>query len=111
MKKKIFVEDKKRLYIEDIFEDTSPDEAINKLIQFCDKFKEKQDCKFTIDYGYEGCIEIYLTYKRVETDDEYKKRLKKEQKAKDKKALEKKRREESERRQYEGLKKKFGGNN
>jgi len=107
MKKKIFVEDKEYFCIENIFEDKSPDEAIDKLIKFCHRFKENQDCKFTVDYDY---YRVYLIYNRIETDEEYEKRLKKEQKANDKKVLAKNKREESERRQYERLKKKFEEN-
>lgn len=106
MKKKNFVEDKERLYLDDIFEDKTLDEVINKFLQVREGLKEKQDCKFKIDYCY-GEIQdgIYLTYKRVETDKEYEKRLEKEQKVKEKQ----KKKEDSERRQYERLKKKFEG--
>ena len=70
---------------------------------------EVVNCRFETNYyGYDGGMEVEIIFYRMETDQEYDKRLSLEQKQKDlfkKKRLNK---EEKERAEYERLKKKFG---
>ena len=68
---------------------------------------EVSSCKFQVYAGY-GTDQIELMFYRMETDEEYDKRISREKKKKD--VLEKKRldKEKKERAEYERLKKKFG---
>ena len=92
--------------LEDIFDRTSPEEAIDKLIEICNNTGGEQH-KFSVEYYLADEPYILLTSFRFETDKEYERRLNAEKKAKEKKALLKKKQEESEKKEYERLKKKY----
>lgn len=62
-------------------------------------------------YGYDGGYDLQLYFKRIETDKEYNKRLKDEERKKKKEQDAKLKKEEREKREFERLKKKFEGSN
>ena len=59
-------------------------------------------------YGYALGVEITIKYKRLETDVEYKRRLKSESVIREKKKALKVKKDEKDRKEFERLKKKFG---
>lgn len=106
MEKKILVTGKElAIELEDIFNGTSPEEAIDSIVRICNGLEGEQH-KFRIVYDYDD-IDIYLTSYRYETDKEYERRMKNEEKAKIQKEKLKVKREESERKMFEQLKKKY----
>ena len=96
MTKKMIEKDVAELY--DLNGSTLP-EAIKQLQEAMERHGE--DAKLSIYTDRDGCIECEVEAMRLETDEEYNKRLQQEERAK-------KIREEYERLQYERLKEKFG---
>jgi hypothetical protein len=76
-----------------------------------EEFKEAyQDRKIKFDvqpYGHDGGVEIVLLETRLETDKEYDRRIKAEQKEEELLKAVKAKTDEKERKEYERLKKKF----
>jgi hypothetical protein len=94
--------------LEDIFNGTSPEEAIDNIVRICNDIDGEQH-KFSIEYN---CHDdhydlINLSSYRFETDKEYERRMEAEKHAKLKKAELKKKQEESEKKEYERLKNKY----
>lgn len=81
------------------------EEIKRKVEELIEEYGEKAELFFDSD----SIISETLAYSREETDKEYEKRLKDEQKEKNKKRLEIAKKEEKERREYERLKVKFEG--
>ncbi len=111
VEKKQLVEDKRLpLYLDDIFDDKTVDEAIDELVCLSNEMTGEIH-KFKRVYDWtesENSCKFYLISYRFETDKEYERRLKNEAKAKEKKCQLKIKREESEKKEYERLRKKYG---
>jgi hypothetical protein len=111
MEKKILVKGKEeRVFIRSLFDGNSPEEVIDEIVKLSNGLEgEKHIFEMRLEWG--GNEEsLFLTSYRFETDKEYERRLKAEEKAKEKKAQLKKKQQESEKKEYERLKKKYGEN-
>ena len=93
---------KKEIYVE---EEVDIDyEKIEAVIDILSKYKW-MDATLNIDHSD---YNISVDFLRLETDEEYDKRINKQKKEKELKEKEKLRREEKDRKEYERLKEKFG---
>jgi len=91
----------------DILDQNTPEQVIGIMQAYIESCKG-QDIYFNVaSYGYDGGIQLELWERRLETDEEFEKRIAKEAvaKAKEKKAKAAKR--EKELAEYQRLKKKF----
>jgi len=108
MKKRIIVREHlgvKCFY--ELLDQKTPEEVIDVMQSYIESYKGR-DVYFTVEpYGYDGGIQLELWERRLETDEEFEKRIAKEAvaKAKEKKAKAAKR--EKELAEYQRLKKKF----
>jgi hypothetical protein len=111
MEQKQLVEDKRLpVYLDDIFDDKTIEEAIDELIKISNGMTGELH-KFRLSYDYDDYSEsikkLHLISYRYETDKEYERRLKNKQKAKEEKAKIKAKREELEKKEYDRLKAKY----
>lgn len=91
----------------DVIDSRTPDEIIEIMEHYKERFKDR-DVYFSVEsYGYDGGKELKLRERREETDREYYKRLDEEKKAKDAKKKLKAAQEAKEFAEYERLRKKF----
>ena len=93
--------------IHDIIDGKTPDE----VIQVMEKYKQVwQGCKikFAVEYyGYDGGLKFQLLETRLETDQEYTRRMKVEEKQAQKEQAARAKKEQQELKEYQRLKKKF----
>lgn len=124
MSKKRVFDRREQVRIDDLFDGRTIDEVILDLRNMLHNYEQEifiydKDMRFEIEYDYDGGTHLYVRVDRWETDQEYKKRLAREQVAKDKakRAREAKKAkalamavssEEEERALFEKLKAKFG---
>ena len=93
----------------DILDCNSPDEVIQQMEHYKELYKGRK-INFSIkSYGYDGGSDLVLTETRLETDQEYNKRLKAEQKDKERLRAATAKTDERDRKEYLRLKKKFEG--
>lgn len=125
MSKKRVLDSREQVYIHDLFDGRAIDKVIIDLQCMLHRYEEEiftydKEVRFeTEEYGHDGGTNLYVRVDRWETDQEYQKRLAREQVAKDKakRAREAKKAkalavavasEEEERALFEKLKTKFG---
>ena len=82
------------------------EDAIGFIKSIPETHKDFQDFRFEVDYCYES-TNLSLKGNRIETDKEFKDRLKTEKREREKEKERKEKELERERKQYERLKKKF----
>lgn len=87
MKRLLISEIKEELYLHDLFDDRSFDEAIKQLHEAKEHWHKKyagaEDIKLSVERaGYDGGYEIYLMVYRYESDKEFEKRKAAAEKAK-----------------------------
>jgi hypothetical protein len=91
----------------DILDDCTPDEVIQAMEEYKQRY-EGRKIKFSVEpYGYDGGSQLFLIETRLETDREYNKRIKAEQKERERMKAIKAKSDEKELKEYERLKKKF----
>lgn len=71
--------------------------SIKDVISILEKYKDFKNATLEIDVSYWECVDVLISYDRIETDNEYEKRMKEIQ-----------RKQELELEQYKYLKDKFG---
>ena len=91
----------------DLLDKKSPDEVIQKVKEYKDQYPDREIIFDVSHWGYDGGIDLSLIGTRLETDAEYNKRLKAEQKEREKISAAKAKSDEQDRKTYERLKKKF----
>jgi hypothetical protein len=95
------------LSLYDILDCNTPDEVIQVMEEYKRGYQGR-NIRFGVQsYGYDGGVEVLLLETRPETDREYNKRIKAEQKEQERMKAAKAKSEEKERKEYERLKKKF----
>lgn len=91
----------------DILEGLTPDGVIQKMEEFKEAYQDR-NIRFGVEYyGHDGGVEIVLQETRLETDKEYDRRIKAEQKEEERLKAAMAKTDEKERKEYERLKKKF----
>jgi hypothetical protein len=91
----------------DILDGLTPDGVIRKMEEFKEVYQDRK-IKFDVQYyGHDGGVEIVLQETRLETDKEYDRRIKAEQKEEERLKAAMAKTDEKERKEYERLKKKF----
>jgi hypothetical protein len=91
----------------DILDYNTPDEVIQKMEEYKRAYQDRK-IKFDVQtYGHDGGVEIVLKETRLETDKEYDRRIKAEQKEEERLKAAMAKTDEKERKEYERLKKKF----
>jgi hypothetical protein len=91
----------------DILDCKTPDEVIQKMEEFKEAYQDRKIGFGVEHYGYDGGLEIVLQETRLETDKEYDRRIKAEQKEEERLKAAMAKTDEKERKEYERLKKKF----
>ena len=92
----------------DILDDNTPDEIIDIMAGLKQSYEGRDIFFKTRSYGYDGGIELQLWERRPETDREYQKRVKAEEKEAERVAKVKQAQKDKEYADYLKLKKKFG---
>lgn len=93
----------------DVLEDKTPDQVVEAMKYYQEKFAGR-DVYFDIhSYGYDGGKELKMRERRLETDREFEKRLAEEAKVKAKEKESKATKEAKEFLEYQRLQKKFQG--
>jgi hypothetical protein len=92
----------------DILDGLTPDRVIQKMEEYKQRYQDRKISFGVQSYGYDGGVEVVILETRPETDREYNKRIKAEQKEEERMKAAKAKSEEKERKEYERLKKKFG---
>lgn len=92
----------------DILDCNTPDEVIQVMEEYKQRYQGRKINFGVQSYGYDGGVEVVILETRPETDREYDKRIKAEQKEQERMKAAKAKSVEKERKEYERLKKKFG---
>jgi hypothetical protein len=92
----------------DILDCNTPDEVIRVMEEYKQRYQDRKISFGIQSYGYDGGVEVILLETRPETDREYNKRIKAEQKEEERMKAAWAKTEEKERKEYERLKKKYG---
>jgi glycogen synthase len=91
----------------DILDCNTPDEVIQAMEEYKQRYQGRKISFGVRSYGYDGGVEVVILETRSETDREYDKRIKAEQKDQERMKAVKAKTDEKERKEYERLKKKF----
>lgn len=91
--------------LDEIFSGKTPAEVIENIVTLSNNL-EGESQKFSLYSSYDNTEVVLVSY-RYETDKEYERRIKVEEKAKEQKAKLKIKQEESEKKVFERLKKKY----
>jgi hypothetical protein len=91
----------------DILDCNTPDEVIQAMEEYKQLYQGRKISFGVESYGYDGGVEVVIRETRPETDREYNKRIKAEQKEQERMKAAMAKSVEKERKEYERLKKKF----
>lgn len=106
-RKTVTVTIKEGVSLYDLLDECTPDDAIQKMEEYKD-FYSGREIRFKVGYcGYDGGVVLDIIETRLETDKEYDKRIKVEEKQAGLRKAAKVKSEEQERKEYERLKKKY----
>lgn len=92
-----------------VLEDKTPDQVVESMKYYQEKFAGRDVYFYIHYYGYDGGKELKLRERRLETDKEFNKRIEQEQKEKAKAKEAKATKEAKEFLEYQRLQKKFQG--